>query len=262
MDWEIKAIVSVEGRDFREDRSAVSLIFDAGGRPDISAIATIAASNGNFSLNSNPPGISLGAKGWVELLVNGLTFDVTGLRPGPGDAQPEQKHLFGLTGTSDFAACETVTIRPGTHLSGGRTMFPVLRSLALVAALLSDLPQLRAIAWHPARSWSEPGYFRSIVFRWIEGGVFPGLGLTAVTPTEEGGLMSEGLATFSGQELVLSPELARDRAEGTKLALRLINWLTENGRIDEGTSIMGPSGETLHLVPDANQQFVKVTASF
>lgn len=257
----MKAIVNGGNFDLCGDLSAVSLLFAAGMRPDASAIRALARNDGNFSVSLEPAEVSSEEAAWVELLANGLTFDVTGLNPGPAAAQPEREHLFGLSEAADLAAWEAITITPGAHLAGGKTMFAVLRTLAWLGALLADLPHLQAIVWHPARAWNAPNYYRSGVQRWIEGGVFPGLGLTAISPTGGGGLVSEGLAVFIGQELVVSPELVSDRSEGTKFAMRLVNWLIENGRITESTSMIGPSGETLRLISDQNQQIVKVTAS-
>jgi len=140
-------------------------------------------------------------------------------------------------------------------------MFPVIRSLAWLGALLSDLPGALAVCWHSARSYNAPAHFRTSVQRWIEGGAFPGFGLTALVPTADGGLASEGLALFIGQEVHLAPELAADRAEGAKIALRLIHWLVENGRIEVPSQLAGPSGEPLLLDPRADQQIVKVSKS-
>ena len=259
---EVRAIASAENLDLRKDRCAVSLIFAAGTRPRARAIAELAASSGKFAVSHDPRKVGEVEEGWVELIANGLTFDLTGLNPKPAQARPECAHLFGLAASDELAAGEPLTIMPGPHLANARTMFPVLRTLAWLAALLGELPEVRAVVWHPARSWSDPHYFRAAVLRWIEGGAFPGLGLTAIAPTAEGGLASEGLAIFTGQELVLAPELSRDRAEGAKIALRLINWLAESGKVSESTSVMGPSGEKLNLIPDREQQNVKVTASF
>ena len=198
---------------------------------------------------------------WLELLANGLTFDITGLAPGNAEVLPEQAHHYGLGKDADFSTTEAVTIVPGPHLASGGAMFPVLRCLAWLGALMADLPGVRAVAWHPARSYCEPEYFRTSVLRWIEGGVFPGLGLAALVPTADGGLQSEGLGLFIGQELRLSADLADDRAQGAKIALRLLNWLVENGRVVETSSMMGPSGQVLHLELEQNKQIIKVTAA-
>ena len=96
------------------------------------------------------------------------------------------------------------------------------------------------------------------MLRWIEGGVFPGLGLAALTPMPDGGMQSQGLALFTGQELRLEPELAADRTAGAKVALRLMHWLVEHGRLEAKETLPGPDGRPLHLEPSANGRFVRV----
>ena len=118
--------------------------------------------------------------------------------------------------------------------------------------------QRKRVAWHPARALCEADYFRHSVTRWIDGGAFPGLGLTALVPCEDGGLVTEGLSLFTGQELRMRPELVSDNAEASKIALRLLNWLVENGRITESFDFAGPSGETLRLEPVDNFGLVEV----
>jgi len=224
-------------------------------------VRAIAEKSQQFIVSYDPSEEGEDINGWVELLANGLTFDMTGLAPGRSDLLPSLVHTYGLPEGADLSGSEAITIMPGPHISGGGAMFPVLRCLAWMAALLSELPGVEAVAWHPARSCCDARYFRSGVLRWIEGGVFPGLGLAAIAPTSDGGLQSEGLSLFIGQEVYLSPELAADRATGGKTALRLLNWLVENGRVTETASMMGPSGEILRLQPDKNKQIIKVTAS-
>jgi hypothetical protein len=96
------------------------------------------------------------------------------------------------------------------------------------------------------------------VLRWIEGGVFPGLGLTALAPNPDGGIHSEGLALFTGQELRIEPELMSDKAAGAKIAVRLIDYLVEVGQIGTSQRINGPDGRPLRLEPSANGRFVRV----
>ena len=92
----------------------------------------------------------------------------------------------------------------------------------------------------------------------IEGGVFPGLGLAALVPTPDGGMHSQGLALFTGQELRLEPDLASDRATGAKIGLRLMHWLVEHGRLEAPERIPGPDGEPLRMEPSSNGRFVRV----
>ena len=106
----------------------------------------------------------------------------------------------------------------------------MVRTQAWLAAALASLPGVEAVAWHPARSCCEPAYFRESVLRWIDGGVFPGLGLTALAISPDGAMHSEGLALFTTQELRIEPELMVEKAAGEKIGVRLLDWLVENGR--------------------------------
>jgi hypothetical protein len=96
------------------------------------------------------------------------------------------------------------------------------------------------------------------VLRWIEGGAFPGLGLAALSASPDGGMVSEGLALFTGQEVLLTPSIAENRAAGARTALRVMHWLVENGAIDGRETLTGPGGELLQLEPSANRRVIKV----
>jgi hypothetical protein len=90
---------------------------------------------------------------------------------------PPRRHEFGLPADFYEGPLEAVTLQPGPHLVEGATMLPVVRTLAGLAAALSELPGVQAVAWHPAQSWYAPQFFRNSVTRWLEGGAFPGLNL-------------------------------------------------------------------------------------
>jgi hypothetical protein len=246
--------------------SAVSLLFAAGHRPGAGAIRHASEEHGGFSISLDPSGRSgsaakttFGERGvWLELLANGLTFDLMGLSPGPPAVPPPCAHFFGLPADADLAAWEALTLRPGPHLAGGHAMAPVVRTQVWLAALLANLPGVEAVAWQPARSCCEPGYFREGVLRWVEGGVFPGLGLAALATSPDGGMHSEGLALFTTQELRIEPELMVDKVAGAKIGVRLLDWLVESGPIDAPQKIAAPDGTPLCLEPSANGRFVRV----
>lgn len=252
----------VEDHEF----SAVSLLFAPDGRPSVDEVSKLARDIGQFAVSHNPKAKANPkaeqhdpqASVWLELVAMGLTFDLTGLAPGPARKLPDAVHMYGLDTSFTPHEYGVVTLTPGPHLAGGGLMVPVVRCLAFVAALLTQLPHVAAVAWHPARSYSEPEYFRSNVLRWIDGGAFPGLGLTALSPTVTGGLQSEGLAIFTGQELELCPELVTDTAQGAKIALRLLHWMVEHGAVTEAQLLTGPSGEALRIEPAALGGIVKV----
>lgn len=236
---------------------AVVLLFARGHRPTVSELHTLSLKQGQFAvtLDGEDPG---GEGNWAELLANGLTFDLGGLAPGPAASGVAGGQLFGLGGEFDASGLEGVSLSPGPHLISGGPMVPVLRCLAWLAAEMAELEHLRAIAWRPANSICEPAYFREVVMRWIGGGAFPGLGLTTLIPRAGGSLESKGLALFTGQELVLEPDPAMDQAQAGKVALRLLHWLVESGRVTETMSLTGPSGETLLLEPRPEQGIVCV----
>ena len=233
-------------------------MFAPGARPRAADVRRLADTDGQFSISFDPAGEGGQEEGWLELLANGLTFDCTGLAPQVGSEVPELAHSYAVSQDFNAAEQQAILIRPGPHLSAGGTMFPVVRTLAMIAASLAALEGVQAVVWHPARSAIEAGYFRRSVMRWIEGGAFPALGLTALASDGNGGLTSEGLSLFTGQELYLRPEVASDTGEGAKIALRLIDWLVENGRITESLAFTGPSGETLRLEPVDNLGIVEV----
>ena len=83
--------------------------------------------------------------------------------------------------------------------------------------------------------------------------------LTALAIQDDGSLASEGLELFIGQELVLHTDIARDRAQAAKLAVRLLHWLVEGGAVTYTQTLTGPSGETLILTPQDDGRQVLVT---
>jgi hypothetical protein len=196
----------------------------------------------------------------VEVLAGGLTFDLSGLSSGPGHAPPGCIYPFDLPTTFDGAGTEALRLVPGPHLAGGERMMPVIRAMAGLAANLCALTGLVAVAWHPARSCIGPRYFTSIIGNWLEGGVFPGLGLVGLTTVADGGIQSEGLAFFTSQELRIEPELTEDRAAAAKIAVRLIDRLVEQGPLTSPDHIAGPEGRPLRVEPSTNGRFVRVWA--
>ncbi len=236
----------------------LSLLFDAAARPDALAIQALAANAREFSISHDPnPAASLDH--WMELLVNGLTFDLKGLAPGAGRAVDVHPHHFDLPHDFIQSAYRAVTLEPGPHLAGGEAMLPVVRSQLLLALQLSELPGLAAIGWRPARCLSSPGHFRHSITSWLEGGPFPGFGLTALLPVPDGGIQSEGLAFFTGQELLIEPDLALDGTGAARIALRLIHELVERGGLDGRERAIGPAGESLRLTPSPNGRYVRVS---
>lgn len=246
-----------------ERKVAVSLLFSRGTRPSAGDVQALADGEAGFSVVFRPRDDADEGKGamgvpvWLELLASGLSFDLEGLSPGPPAEAPPHRRSIGLD-DGDIHALEAVTLVPGPHLAAGTGLLPIVRMLAAVGASLSRLDGVRAVCWHPSRGWSEPSLYREGVSRWVEGGVFPALTLASLTVAADGGMHSEGLALFTGQELRLEPEMVDDPTEAAKLAVRLLDRLVEQGRLAKRETIAAPDGSLLRLEPSANGQFVRI----
>jgi hypothetical protein len=266
----VERLPSADDSRFNLDHSApitrelpiVSLLFAPGERSSVAQIRALAAADPSFHVSFDPEDCENRAAGdpaerWLEVLANGSTFDIEGLAPGSPQPVPPSTNRYGLPADFNGRGLEAISLRPGRLISTAGPKLSVARGLACLAAVLADLPGVVAVGWHAARTLSAANHFRGSVLRWVNGGAFPGLGLTALDPTPDGGMRSDGLALFNGQELRLAPELARDRAAGARLALRLLHWLVEHGRLEAPISLVGPSGEALVLQPCRNTRLVE-----
>jgi hypothetical protein len=256
----LKGADSIVQRTTNPDSRApvLSLLFESGRRPSAADVLVLGVRSEAFSVSNKP--VDDGSPiTWLELLTNGLTFDLQRLAPSESRGIPEFMNLFDLPDTFDTGTCEAITLKPGPHLEGGQNLLPVTRSQMALGVALCALPGIAAVGWNPARSLSSPKHFTNSVTRWLEGGVFPGLGLTALAEQAGGGLRSEGLAFFTGQDIAIGPGVAKDKAGTAKLALRLIHELIEAGRLAGPEHVTGPEGEALLLEPIDKGQVVKVT---
>lgn len=245
----------------------MSLLFAHGERPGAAGIRGLIARGAGFSLVPSGDGDAADTS-WLELLVNGLSFDLQRLAPGAPRALPDFMYLFDLPAGLDIAGCEAVTLEPGPHLEGGENLLPVVRSQMALGLELCALPGVVAVGWEPARALSSPAHFCRSVIRWLGGGVFPGLGLAALAERRGGGMRSEGLGFFTGQELDIVPDLAGelageagagDRAAAARLALRLMHELVEAGGLDAAQTVTGPDGGQLLLEPVEQGRLVRVS---
>ncbi|WP_054530017.1 hypothetical protein [Erythrobacter sp. SG61-1L] len=148
------------------------MLFDAASRPDPGAIRALAKS-GEFSITFDSTSRNnRGCEGdWLELAVNGLTFDLRGLAPGDPGMLLLHPRRFGLL--PSLSHCEAVTLSPGPHLAGGERMEAVLRAQMLLGVLLCDLPGLAAVCWLPASSLTGASLFREATMGWLAGRPVP-----------------------------------------------------------------------------------------
>ncbi|MET0179746.1 MAG: hypothetical protein ABW194_04610 [Novosphingobium sp.] len=229
----------------------LSLLFAPGGRPVADQVEELGRRTGAFAVSHRPAE----GEGWLELLVNGLTFDVRGLGPA-AEADPFVfVHRYALPNTCDPAALDAVTLSPGAHLAGAEAMMPVVRAAAGLAAALTGLAGCEAVGWRPARTVAGAAHFRNAVDAWLGGGAFPALGLTALTRAESGSLRSEGLDFLIGREFVLRPSGASP-ADDAKLAIRLIDLLVQRRMGEGATTMQAMPGVTVLITDDHEQRIV------
>jgi hypothetical protein len=231
-----------------------ALLFDPALRPGVDDIVALSQAQGRFAVPHRDA-----RAGLAELLRDGLAFDCQGLAPG----QPLRMDtpLQHLTDPHNFVVADhdLVTLRPGHALAGARQLLPVVRILAGLVIALGALPGLRAVAWLPARLAMPPQWFAQAVGKWLNGGPFPALALTALDRVEAG-LASRGLGFLIGQEFVWTGQdgvLGESDARG---AVRLTDWLVAHGRIAAACEIeltgfgtvrvepAGPDGLRVHRV--------------
>lgn len=241
---------------FVQAHPAITLSLDPGQRPSLRVI-------GQSDLASDQSGGQAEAvtkdRLWVELLRDGLTFDLVGLAPSAPCTPPPQEHRFDCREEAGPGQIEAMRLVPGTHLTGAEASLPILRGmLQLARELVQHFEQIVAVAWPPARSVIGRRFFESSTTAWLDGGAFPALGLTAFRETFDGGLQSVGLDFLIGQELRIEPSLSGDKVAATRLGVRLVNQLVLTGPIERTEQVIGPTGQLLQLEPSGNGKFIRV----
>lgn len=234
------------------------LVFAPGTRPDLAVLEALAESpdgttGGSFAISHRSPDGK-----WAELLLDGLTFDCTGLVPGADEPQPPVGLPVGLR---SMPAGEVISLRPGPHLAGGAGLLPVLRGIAALGAKLATLPGIRAVVWTPAAAWVAPELFQRSVAEWLAGGAFPGLVLIALDRERNGAMHSRGLHLLTGQELRFEPDKRLPSAAMARLAVRLIHEVVHSGPLTEERDFKGPNDEHLLAVPVRDGTQIRVLLS-
>ena len=264
--------------DGRTYTAGLILLFRKEGRPDRAAIAQAVASIANVSISYDPGAAhssgtpqwsngtgddpASGGDDWFELLVDGLTFDMVGLAPGPAITAPGVEFHIDCPRSLALDDFELLGLAPGPHLAGGMRSLVVAKALTgLGCSIARELGNVEGFFWLPSRALTGPGFFCSTVSSWIEGGPFPALGLTAFRALGNGELESVGLEFFTGQEVRVSAELAADPASATRLAMRLVHQLATHGPLVSPELVTGPDGASLQLEPLDDERIVLVRSA-
>lgn len=196
---------------------------------------------------------------WLELLSDGLTFDLSGFAPGMPSPFPAIGHRFDLPEMPASGDHEAVTLRPGPHLAAAGNIMPLMRAmLGLACDLVRQFDDLVAVSWGPAGTAIGRRFFESVTAAWLDGGPFPALGLTAFIETPDQAIESTGLGFWIGQELRIEPPLSADRVAATRLGIRLVNHLVMIGGLAEDDRIVAADGTRLALRPSRSRAMISV----
>jgi hypothetical protein len=196
---------------------------------------------------------------WLELLRDGLVFDLSGLAPGAAVRFPVPEHLFDLDETPSTERYDVLHLAPGHHLAGGERTMPVAKALfGLARDFVDHFEDIAGVVWPPASSAIGQRFFESVVSAWLQDGPFPALGLVAFAESIDGALQSEGLDFWIGQELRIEPALVADKVAATRLGVRLVNQLVLIGGIESSERAVAPDGSRLVMRTSRNGRFVRV----
>ena len=257
------------------------LLFSRDKRPDCDAILEFVACQANVAISHDPqddvPSDIIGGQDagddhpgntltqlhnenlWVELVRDGLTFDLAGLAPGRGADFPSVWHRFDLERLPTEAQYEVLHLAPGRHLAGGERLLPVAMGLlGLARDIVDHFDELSGVIWPPSMSVIGHQFFESIITAWLEGGPFPALGLTAFRETIDGALQSEGLEYWIDQEIRIEPPISLDKVAATRLGIRLVNQLVLVGGVEGNERVVAPDGTKLTMRSSRNGKFVRV----
>jgi hypothetical protein len=210
-----------------------ALLFGRGDRPAAERLTGLADGPDGFALlnaAAAPPGM-------VEVLREGLTFDLAGLSPAEALPVPDVVHRVALPTDFSLSGLEASGIMVGPHLAGAEHLLPVVRVAAAIVRRLAALEGLVAIAWRPARIVMSPAWFVEAVGVWLAGGPFPALALSALARSEDT-IASEGLAFLIGQEFTLRARTGTPSREDSRIAVRLTDWLVAHGRVETAREVV------------------------
>ncbi len=201
-----------------------------------------------------------GPGNWLELLRDGLTFDLLGLDPGPSLTLPDIAYRFSCPVDLHDQGLVSIGLFPGPHLAEGASSLPVVRTmLSLGAELVQQLPDVAAVCWTPARSAIAPSLFARLVDSWTSGGPFPALGLVGFSKDARGRMVTEGLGFLIGQEIEMDEHIAADPVAATRTGARLVHELVGMGGLSGPLAVNGADGTRLRLEPQGQSRPILVS---
>lgn len=228
------------------------LLFPKGGRPSATNVRS-ALGSGMFGQISFDPATRKDAPGsgnWLELIADGLVFDLTGLAPGRTLVAPAPRHELGIA-IDASADCEAIGLAPGHHLAGAVNTKPVVRTLLRIATELAEnLANALGAMWLPGGTVVDRTMFLRAIDGWLAGGPFPADSLMGYSWQADGSLVSDGLAFFAGREVLLDPRLCADPAAAVRLLVPLVEHLVDNRIVVGQEMVTLDDGSTIRLAID------------
>lgn len=151
-----------------------------------------------------------------------------------------------------------VHIALGAHVAGGERVSAIIRTLLEVAVTIGTSCNALAAVWMPASVISGFDYFRQSVEGYLAGGAFPVLAMVAFKSGPGRTIASNGLATLSGQELLIDCG-KMDEADMMRRAIRVAHDLAVNGPVNAILTLDGLEvGERLELEPVSGAALLKL----
>lgn len=250
-----------EETGFLQKNVGVVLAFSEGWRPCRETVRALMTGHPRFMIGHHPsrspngrPASPVQAEGllpceWLELLSDGLSFDLIGLVPGPSAILPQVSRSHGFDGDLQSGGVEAVGLFPGPHIAESGASLPIFRAMmGLAAEIIHALEGVQAVCWAPARSAIHPSVFGPSVDAWMKGGRFPAQGLVEFD-FDRGSLRSEGLSYFAAREVVFDEELAREREEAMDLASWLVHEMVAIGPLEQAVELQAWDGRKVILDP-------------
>lgn len=201
----------------------------------------------------------------IELIGNGqfgLCYSGASFQCYMADFQTEWRDYRAIFCNPDWGSLNSgLAINFGDHVGAGRMSPAVVAHLLELAGHLGEILDAAAVLWNPARILSGFPYFSEAIGQYRAGGAFPVLALVDFTVVASGGLISNGLSWFSGQELVVESD-GLSVTELMRRAVRISHDIAVNGPIETAMEIQGLTEyERIKLTPLLREGRLNVAVS-
>lgn len=242
----------MEASDWSAECAPVAaLLYKPEALPGLADLAAASRNGGGFSVSHAPDS----GEGWAEVLRDGLTFDIRGLKGGPALPGQALTTAIGLS-LADVQDSAWLELAPGPHLAGAARLLPVIRVVSILLVELARIAATSAIAWIPARLVLKAELFEKAVKPWLDGGPFPAPAFVAMHRGPDGDLRTEGLNFLIGQEFSLRSRGLANSSQLPRVAVRLVDWLVAHGPVTAPTEAVLAGTGAVFLEADGGDRIV------